>query len=73
MQEQQLERKDAAEEFAGQIRKLAENGHIDTLSMKIYDWNCDDLFRLAKKIGLKELNVTSVFGVSHENNTSGQS
>ena len=67
MQEHQLDRKAAAEEFAEQIRKLAENGHIDTLSMKIYNWNCEELFRSAEKIGLTELNITTVFGVSRQN------
>lgn len=64
MQEQQLDRKSAVEEFAEQIRRLAEKRSIDTLSMKIYDWDCDNLFRLAKKVGVKELSITAISGVS---------
>ncbi len=63
---EQLEKKAAAKQFADQIRQLAENGHIDTMSLYLYDGSCDGLFRLAEKIGLRELKVTSVFGVSRQ-------
>ena len=64
MQEQQLDRKAAAEELAEQIRKLAEKGCIDTLSMKIHDWSSDTLFKLAENVGIKELTITAMYGVS---------
>ena len=64
MQEQQLDRKAAAAELAEQIRRLAEERSIDTLSMKIHDWDSDNLFRLAKKVGVKELSITAISGVS---------
>ena len=69
MQEHQLDRKAAAAELADQIRRLAEERSIDTLYMKIYDWDSDNLFRLAKKVGVKELTIIAISGVSRQNNS----
>lgn len=64
MQEKELNWETAAEELANQIRKLAENGRIDTLSMKIHGWSSDILFKLAENVGIKELTITAMSEVS---------
>lgn len=64
MREQQLDRKTAAKEFAEQIRKLAETGSIDTLSMIVHGGCSDNLYRLAESVDIKELTITAMYGVS---------
>ena len=54
--------KSAAEKFAAQIQKLAENGSIESLSITIHAWSGDELFQLAQSLGIKELSVTAQFG-----------
>lgn len=62
MNEKQLNRKAAAEKFAAKIRELAENGNIESLSITIHAWSSEDLFELAKPLGIKELSITAQFG-----------
>lgn len=62
MQEEVLNRKTAAEQFAAKIRELAENGSIESLSIKIHAWSSDELFKLARSLSIKELSVTAQFG-----------
>ena len=64
MQEEVLNRKAAAEQFAAKIRELAESGSIETLSITIHAWSSDELFKLAQSLGIKELSITAQFGVS---------
>lgn len=64
--EKQLDRKTAAKEFAEQIRKLAENGHIDAMSLKLYNCGYDNLLKLNEIIGIRDLNISAIFGVSRK-------
>ena len=52
----------AAEKFAELIKKLAIDGNIDSLSIKIKSCGSDELFQLAHAIGISELSVTAFFG-----------
>ena len=62
MQEEILDRKVAAEQFAAKIKELAETGSIESLSITIHAWSSDELFKLAQPLGIKELSVTAQFG-----------
>ena len=62
MQEEILDRKVAAEQFAAKIKELAETGSIESLSITIHAWSSDELFKLAQSLGIKELSVTAQFG-----------
>lgn len=62
MQQETLERKDAAMKFGAYLQKLALNGQIDALSITIHALSSDNLFQLAQAVGIKELSVTAQFG-----------
>lgn len=52
----------ATVKFAETIQKLAEEGSINSMSICISGWSSDELFRLAKEAGIKEVSVTAQFG-----------
>lgn len=56
-----MSKEEAAEKFAELIKKLAKEGDIDSLSIKIKSCNSDELFRLAQALGIYELSVTAYF------------
>lgn len=53
------DKKVAAEKFAAIIKKLAEEGRIDSTSITIRGMGSDELFKTSAEIGIKELTVSA--------------
>lgn len=49
----------AAEKFAARLQELAEQGRIESLSITINSCDGDELFMMAKEIGINELTVAT--------------
>lgn len=56
-----MDKLEAAEKFAELIKTMAKEGCIESLSIKIKDFDSEELFKLAQTIGIYELSVTAIW------------
>ena len=61
MEKKKKKRKISAEKFAEEIRKLAETGCIESLSITIHG-SGESLFQSSQAIGIKDFSIIALFG-----------